>query len=1049
MSGLKAEMRTELSNHGLSLCKKVGREQLNLTQLLVLVGIISALSLVAPCAAQSGYEIRSAIVTPEYGYEDFTYSAQVWMSEQAASEVGVIAVTKFSLKLNIYDKGVLIHTESSDQRGLSKTSFVFGPYSFKDRFDIASTSNASFELIFYAGGQYVARTARIKGPIVQPPTLTGTPSFEKRPYFFQGIAVSAGFKDMDGLNPKPTCHLEITGPLGSADSRSWITADVSCQASGKSTYTCTVAEDLSSYRNGGDFTFKLVYNNLKLDPLTYGPYNVSLQPYNPALERVTIPKLLDYTNFTIQAYVKDAGAKMVGGTPDGSVASLIISHPQKGEMAYDSSEPALRGSSLVYEWTSDSSPALFNRSDVQLAKNAPFQAKVVYKNENWDYQAEKSNIGFKVVEEIPKLDLQYPSTVYVRAGESTTQDIIATVTFSKGAGDMNFMLSGPDQDLNLTEKGVPLGGNRYQYRWQVAFDDRHINNNYTLALSFVHETLEGGSYAFPEKFIKVSPLSVQFSQGLVSPTAGQWNDSYTYSLKIDTTIVPLEVRIQTYDPCSSEWTDKGAQKSTAQSSWLNWTLSPFGYECKEMQQEGAKYRFKASFAGKDYSSKPYQGPTFEGARPVLVSLDSDPVVYVSEGSESSSNIQAVVEYAGGQGQAVLRLAGPEKSIDETSQGIALGGNRYRYDWSLPFEEADIGKSFNYTISYKHSSLAAEFPLAEKSIDVKAISINFGDATVSPVKGKWNETYAYSVAVKSSVEMKVALEVYNPCSKEWVERASGTATSGDFIVNLTTRPFKYKCAEAEGKNASYRFVARFGGETFKSDVYSGPFISGGSAPISPPGPSGTGTGAQINRIFNDSSITVIGNVTPEVGVIQAWDEKDPLHALTYSLQLKNWSSQQAPWIELSVRPFGSDQPWKIVGDQKRYDLAKGSVSWTLKPFWETPFLGKAEYRFLIERAETQPFEGPNIIAVVSNAADSLSGKTHNFEATVNASENLTVCLVGGDNSLPENIKSWTPKSKCQDYKFGIGEQTFKWQIPEVQAPPYYDFDIQIKDKETIK
>lgn len=826
MSGIKAEMRTELSNRGLLLCKKVGREQHNLTLLLVLVSIISALSLAAPCAAQSGYEIRSAIVTPEYGYEDFTYSSQVWMNEEAASELGVIAVTKFSLKLNIYDNGVLIHTESSDQRGLSKTSFVFGPYSFKDRFGITSTSNATFEYIFYAGSQQVAKTARIKGPIVQPPTLTGTPSFEKKPYFFQGIAVSAGFKDMDGLNPKPTCHLEITGPLGTADSRSWITADVSCQSSGKSTYSCTVAENLSSYRNGGEFTFKLVYNNLKLDPLTYGPYNISLQPYNPALEKVTIPKLLDYTNFTIQAYVKDAGAKIVGNAPDGSVANLVISHPQKGEISYSSSEPAVRGSSLVYEWTRDSSPPLFNRSDVQLAKNAPFQAKVVYKNENWDYQAEKSNLSFRVVEEIPKLDLQYPSTVYVRAGESITQDIIAIVAFSKGAGDMSFKLSGPDQDLNLTEKGVPLAGNRYQYKWQVAFDDRHINNNYTLGLSFVHPTLEGGRYAFEDKFIKVAPLSVQFSQGLVSPTTGLWNESYTYSLKIDTTIVPLEVRLQTYDPCSNEWTDKGAKKATVESSWLNWTVKPFGYECREMQQEGAKYRFKASFAGNDYASKPYQGPTFKGGKPVLISLNSDPVVYVSEGRDSSSSIQAVVEYGAGQGQAVLRLTGPEKNIDETSEGIALGGNRYRYEWSLPFEETDIGKSFNYTISYKHSSLAAEMLLAEKSIAVKAISINFAGATVVPNKGKWNETYAYSVPVSTSVEMKVALEVYNSCSREWLERSSATTSPGERLVNLTAKPFKYKCAEAEGKNASYRFVARFAEERIESDVYTGPFISGG-------------------------------------------------------------------------------------------------------------------------------------------------------------------------------------------------------------------------------
>ena len=143
MKGSKAEMSNEVSSLCLSLCKKAGIERLNLTLLLLLVCLISPLSLAAPCAAQSGYEIRSAVVTPEYGYEDFTYSAQVWMSEQAAREVGTLAVTKFSLKLNIYNQGKLIHSESSDQRGLSKTSFVFGPYSFKDRFGITSTSNAT------------------------------------------------------------------------------------------------------------------------------------------------------------------------------------------------------------------------------------------------------------------------------------------------------------------------------------------------------------------------------------------------------------------------------------------------------------------------------------------------------------------------------------------------------------------------------------------------------------------------------------------------------------------------------------------------------------------------------------------------------------------------------------------------------------------------------------------------------------------------------------------------------------------------------------------
>ncbi len=1350
----------------------------NYRLLLLSLCIISVLSFVPLCSAQSGYEIRNAAVTPEYGYEDFTYTAQVWMSEDAASKVGLIAVTKYSMKLNIYNQNQEVYSESSpSQTGMGQTTFSFGPYSFKDRFAIDSTSNATFEFIFFAGGQQVAKTARIKGPIVQPPTMTGTPSFEKKPYFFQGIALSAGFKDMEGLNPKPTCHLEVTGPLGTAESRTWTTADFSCQSSGKSTYSCTVSGDLSSYRTGGEFTFKLVYNNLKVDPLTYGPYNISLQPYNPTVEKVSIPKMLDYTNFSIQAFVKDAGARTIGGTPDGSKASLIISHPPSGERTYELSEAKMQGSFLVYEWTNSNVPPLFNRSDVQMSKAAPFQARVIYRNDNWDYQAEKSNISFKVVEEIPKLDLQYPASVYVREGESNTQDISATVTFSKGAGDMNLHLSGPDLDLNQTEKGTPLGGNRYQYNWQVAFDKRHTNNNYTLALSFIHESLEGGQYAFADKTVKVLPLSVQFSGGVVSPSAGQWNDSYTYSQKIDTTIVPLDVVLQIYDPCNNEWTDNGALKATVQSSLLNWTLQPFSYECPEMQEQAAKFRFKASFAGKDYFSKPYQGPTFKGGNPVLISLESDPVVYVSEGSESSSSITAVVEYAAGQGQAILSMA--EKSIEEASNGVAIGRNRYRYEWSLPFDVTDAGKGFNYTIAYRHPSLDGDMQLANETIAAKSLSIDFGKASVSPEKGKWNDTFVYSVPVSTSIDAAVKLEVFNPCTHTWVQRATGRVNAGDNVLEMRAQPLRAKCADLEGDAASYRYSASYAGQTSESDVYSGPTISGGqprlisfdidepvlyvtkdapayqsvkavvdfpgeqdamqitiigpskipvteemnrvylgateylftwtkefdlvdignysisikntnpsvaggrvtsagtmmvaaqeatselepkaigdvkflpvlfvssekgasqtfSAEVFSPngkgtmtldltgadkrrtvdmavtdqganryrydyteqfdasnagnnymfsldyqlkdrsyslyddhimqvalegtepepmwepklileydttlyvptggkadqlihatinytqsggilklnltGPSknfgedlsdrdigdnkylyeavvpfedkdignsftislafnhtglgnyrfadhymrvlkkaptggsqGTGNGAKTGGAFDESNVTIIGNVTPAVGVIQAWDEKDPLHALTYTLELQNWSAEQVPWIELSVRPNGTDQPWMIVGGKKRLNPTTKSVSWTLKPFWETPFLGQAEYKFLIDDAETQTFEGPDVIAVISNAGDLLNNRNHDFWATVNSSVNLTVCMMGGDSAIPELIKNWATKGQCQDYHSGQGEQTLNWQIPEAQTSPYYDFDVKRKTGELV-
>ena len=191
-------------------------------------------------------------------------------------------------------------------------------------------------------------------------------------------------------------------------------------------------------------------------------------------------------------------------------------------------------------------------------------------------------------------------------------------------------------------------------------------------------------------------------------------------------------------------------------------------------------------------------------------------------------------------------------------------------------------------------------------------------------------------------------------------------------------------------------------------------------------------------------TIIGTVSPSLGVIQAWDEKDPLHALTYTLQIQKWNSPQPTLVQLCVREYGSLKPWRIVGDKKRFNPSAGSVSWTLKPFWEIPFLGQSEYRFIIDGVETRAFPGPKIIAVLSKAGDSLNGRVHNFEVTAKSSQNLMICLVGGDSRLPENIKSWKTIGQCQEYWNGNGEQTYNWQIPEIQALPYYDFDIKIKE-----
>jgi hypothetical protein len=572
--------------------------------------------------------------------------------------------------------------------------------------------------------------------------------------------------------------------------------------------------------------------------------------------------------------------------------------------------------------------------------------------------------------------------------------------------------------------------------------------------------------------------------------------------------------------------------------------------------QAAKYRFIASFAGEEIArSRAYSGPSFLGAKPTLVSLspEGDPILVYASKEGGSSSISATVDYGAGQGQAVLRLIGPDGKarIEESSSGIELGGDRYRYDWSLPFGQEDAGKNYNLSLVYVHDTLSGEYPLEEKTISVLPVAIDFGAGEVTPERGKWNETFIYSLPVNSSVDATVHLEVYDPCSHAWAQRGSVKVSAGETLINISAQPLKRECSDAEGEEASYRFTAAFADKAFESEVYSGPMVKGGQprlmsvdfepvllvsrdAPqyqtvkatvdfpqgqdqmqITIVGPDGnlseeemkaanlgrnqylytwskefgienvgnytihlqnahpsttggeikfTGTMAVVSKpenaeIKSDSQetggkepgkfippagVTVVGNVTPAVGVIQAWDEKDPLHALTYTLYLQNWSSSQVPWIELSVRAYGTNQPWRIVGDKKRFNPSAGSVSWTLKPFWETPFLGQGEYRFIIDGAETQAFPGPEIIAVLSKASDSLNGRIHNFQVTANSTQNLTICLVGGDSRLPENIKSWETISQCQDYKNGSGEQPFKWQIPETQAPPYYDFDIKIKE-----
>ena len=78
----------------------------------------------------------------------------------------------------------------------------------------------------------------------------------------------------------------------------------------------------------------------------------------------------------------------------------------------------------------------FSLKDVELSKSSPFKATINYQNDNWMYNATKNSRAFKVVREVPVVKVDYNRTLYVRGAEPATQVITATVSYSKGKGDL-------------------------------------------------------------------------------------------------------------------------------------------------------------------------------------------------------------------------------------------------------------------------------------------------------------------------------------------------------------------------------------------------------------------------------------------------------------------------------------------------------------------------------------------------------------------------------------------------------------------------------------
>jgi len=135
--------------------------------------------------------------------------------------------------------------------------------------------------------------------------------------------------------------------------------------------------------------------------------------------------------------------------------------------------------------------------------------------------------------------------------------------------------------------------------------------------------------------------------------------------------------------------------------------------------------------------------------------------------------------------------------------------------------------------------------------------------------------------------------------------------------------------------------------------------------------------------------------------------------------------------------------EACSEKKQYDPSRGNLSWTVKPFYDTEFLGTAEFKFLVDGAESPVFEGPEIVAIYKDLDYQKSAVPNRFSYSgkVNASINLTVDLLSSE----DNIK-WRSVGQPKKYLAGSGEKEFIWA--NQPAYRYYEFDFRTADGKVI-
>ena len=367
-----------------------------------------------------------------------------------------------------------------------------------------------------------------------------------------------------------------------------------------------------------------------------------------------------------------------------------------------------------------------------------------------------------------------------------------------------------------------------------------------------------------------------------------WNSSYSYTVEVNSS-VEADAILQIFNPCSSEWTDAGgARKIKTGTSNISWTIQPFPYDCGELNS--GKYRFRANFQGKDFSStRVYEGPEIINEEMQLLSLEyGQPQVTPVNGSAFTGFTYNVSPHSELQKFDVELLTEEPGSTIWTSQGtVPYNGSVEILTWpNIHVGASQFGKAKYRFRSGTSTSVIFDGPTIEQTAIINStVSPSHGPLYVTtPLKSEISRVYVYTVKANITKSLdrnlkEIKLEIYDPSSGSWLPGGSQTYNLSSSAISFEVNFAELAFQEPFLGETKHRFLA--------NDIVLGEF----SGPL-----------IDVN-LRNEKMIKLGKNRTYEV------DIRSTLPKVNIAV---SYTNDALNWIKGNTVPYQSSaQEWKTL------------------------------------------------------------------------------------------------------------------------------------------